>query len=59
MNDNNTNEKINCFKCAHFLITWEPKFPKACTLFGVKTAQMPSDLVFKSTGERCKGFTPK
>jgi hypothetical protein len=51
--------KINCFKCKHFVITWETKTPKACALFGFKSANMPSDVVFRSSGEQCSGFTPK
>ncbi|MDR2532441.1 MAG: uracil-DNA glycosylase [Oscillospiraceae bacterium] len=52
-------EKINCFHCAHFALTWEPKFPKACKLFGIKSARMPSVVVFNSSGEPCNGFINK
>jgi hypothetical protein len=50
---------INCFHCRHFVTTWEPKHPKACALFGIKTSQMPSAVVFTSTGEPCNGFELK
>jgi hypothetical protein len=53
------NEKPDCFKCIYFKLTWEPKFPKACRLFGIKTANMPSVVVFNSTGEHCNGFIKK
>jgi len=52
-------EKINCLHCIYFTVTWEPKFPKACKLFGIKSAQMPSAVVFNSTGEPCNAFTRK
>jgi len=51
--------KINCFHCKFFITTWEPKYPKGCALFGIKTTQMPSALVFNSTGEPCNGFIKK
>jgi hypothetical protein len=53
------NNKINCFHCVHFVTTWEPKHPKGCTLFGIKSAQLPSVIVFNSTGEPCNGFKEK
>jgi len=51
--------KVNCFHCVYFAVTWEPKHPKSCELFGFKSAGMPSDVVFKSTGEVCNGFVKK
>jgi hypothetical protein len=49
----------NCFLCAHFKITWDAAFPRACTLFGVKGANLPSAAVFLSTGKHCFSFAPK
>jgi hypothetical protein len=54
-----TINRINCFNCVHFAITWDVKFPKACKAFGFKTANMPSVTVFQSTGSECIAFTPK
>jgi hypothetical protein len=51
--------KINCFHCVHFAITWDTKFPKACKAFGFKTANMPSVAVFQSTGIDCIAFIAK
>jgi hypothetical protein len=51
--------KINCFHCVHFTITWDTKFPKACKAFGFKTAGMPSVTVFQSTGSDCMAFALK
>ena len=56
--ENNKN-KINCFKCKHLIITWDTKFPKACSLFNFKSAQMPSAVIFANTGTQCEGFEEK
>ena len=52
-------EKINCHRCAHFVITWEPRAPKACKLFTFKSARLPSEVVYHTTGMPCQGFAPK
>jgi hypothetical protein len=57
--DSNNDNRVNCYKCVHFTITWEPKYPRCCRLFGFKTAAMPSIAVFKSSGEPCAGFQKK
>ena len=49
----------DCLKCRHFKITWEPAFPRACLLFGVKCRTMPSTEVFLSTGKHCFAFQLK
>jgi len=49
----------DCFKCSHFRITWEPSFPRACTLFGVKCRNLPSMEIFLSTGKHCFAFKEK
>lgn len=58
MKDNST-KRVDCFKCAHLSITWNPQMPKACKLYGFKSAQLPSAVVFSSTGEPCMGFKEK
>jgi len=52
-------EKIDCFHCVHFAVTWEPKHPRSCTLFGFKSAELPSIAVEKSSGAPCGGFERK
>ena len=52
-------DNINCFKCLHFAVTWEPRHPKSCKLFGFKTAGMPSAKVYETTGKACMGFEKK
>lgn len=53
------NEKINCFKCKYYYITWEPSFPKGCKFYGFKSLYSPSILVKQSTGQTCDKFTLK
>ena len=57
--ESKNNNRINCFHCIHFFITWEPELPRGCKLFGFKTAQMPSVAVFNYSGVKCEGFKRK
>lgn len=58
-NNKNNYKKINCLQCAYFALTWEPKHPRLCKLYGFKTNDMPSNTVYKSSGSPCDGFVPK
>lgn len=51
--------RVNCLKCTHFYVTWDPNHPRGCRLFGFKTQLMPSLLVFQSTGAPCQRFVDK
>jgi len=51
--------RVDCLKCKHYYVTWDPKFPKGCRFFGFKGMLYPSLTVLKSSGETCKGFSPK
>lgn len=51
--------KINCFDCAYFFITWNEKFPRGCRAMNFKSKEMPSATVFRSSGMECQRFTPK
>ena len=46
----------NCLKCDYFAVSWDPAFPRSCTVFGIKSRQIPSLLVFESTGRHCPAF---
>jgi hypothetical protein len=46
----------NCLKCRHFQVTWDPKFPRACRVFGIKSKRMPSLVVRENTGYNCPSF---
>ena len=49
----------NCRKCVHHYITWDNKFPYGCRLFGIKSKQTPSVVVYQSIGKMCEGFEEK
>jgi hypothetical protein len=46
----------NCLKCRHFHVSWDPKFPRACRVFGVKSRDLPSRAVYSATGRHCPAF---
>lgn len=52
-------KRINCFKCIHFYITWDPNNPRGCKYFGFKTKLLPSLSVFQSSGRICQAFVKK
>ena len=49
----------NCRKCVHSYITWDNRFPYGCKLFGIKSGQIPSVVVYQSSGKKCEGFEEK
>jgi hypothetical protein len=53
------NEKINCYKCTYYYITWDAAFPKGCKFYGFKSLNLPSILVKQSTGLSCGNFILK
>lgn len=57
--DTDPNNKIDCMKCIHFAVTWEPNSPKSCKLYGFKSARMPSLVVLQASGVPCMGFERK
>jgi len=52
-------EKIDCFKCRHFFVTWDRKFPRGCRALGFKSKEMPSKTVFQASGMQCLKFERK
>jgi 2-methylisocitrate lyase-like PEP mutase family enzyme len=54
-----TSKPINCMKCIHFYVTWDPKAPRGCKAFGFKTSLMPSTAVAASSGQPCLHFADK
>lgn len=55
----NKTNRVNCFKCEYFNITWDANNPRGCSYFGFKTKLLPSVLVLKTSGEKCKAFKEK
>jgi L,D-peptidoglycan transpeptidase YkuD (ErfK/YbiS/YcfS/YnhG family) len=50
---------IDCGKCIHFYITWDKHYPKGCKAMGFKSVEMPSIIVYKSSGADCLRFEMK
>ena len=49
-------DKVECIKCQHFAVTWNPQFPRCCKLYGFSSRELPSKEVYGATGEDCAGF---
>ena len=49
-------DKINCRNCKHYFITWEKNMPYGCRAFGFKARQIPSLVVFQSSGKFCQAY---
>ena len=49
----------DCLQCAHFKVSWDVSFPRACRLFGIKCRSLPSQEVFLATGKHCFSFSRK
>lgn len=45
-----------CLKCVHYKVSWDPAFPHACTLFGLRSRDLPSRQVFLANGRHCPSF---
>ncbi len=52
-------ERVNCFICKYFYITWESAFPNGCKAFGFKTKYFPSEVICSSSGMKCLHFIKK
>jgi len=52
-------QRIDCMKCRHYYVTWDPNYPKGCRAFGFKSHAMPSIAVRSSSGKPCMSFESK
>lgn len=52
-------EKIRCYRCKFYKMTWDIKFPYACGAFNFKSRKNPSLVVFEASGEGCRFFARK
>lgn len=52
-------KKINCRVCQYYFVTWEPGKPHGCKAYGFKSQQIPSLVVFQSSGTECSLFQRK
>ena len=49
----------DCWSCAFFSITWDPKFPYGCDLMGFKSKITPCLDVVRLDGKKCLGHVEK
>jgi len=52
-------KRINCRRCKYYFVTWENSKPHGCKAYGFKSPQIPSMVVFKSSGIECSMFVEK
>ena len=52
-------DRPNCYACAHFRLTWDPRLPYGCRAFGMRSARLPSAVVRANSGQECQAFSPK
>ena len=48
--------RIQCMKCKHYIVTFDPNAPRGCKLFNFKGATMPYVMVKQATGKDCDQF---
>lgn len=53
------NSSPDCWKCRHFAITYEPRWPYMCRLMGFKGRHLPAQEVLLADGRPCQGFVAK
>lgn len=52
-------KRINCRRCEYFHVTWEKLKPYGCKAYGFKSSQIPSMVVFQSSGVECSMYKEK
>jgi len=50
---------IDCRKCVHYHVTWEPARPHGCRAMGFKSQHLPSLVVIRNSGTVCLYFRQK
>ncbi|MBN1838333.1 MAG: hypothetical protein JW820_20910 [Spirochaetales bacterium] len=45
-----------CLSCRHYYVSWDPRFPRGCRVFGIKSRDLPSHVVYRSTGTHCPAY---
>ena len=49
-------KRISCYKCVHYFVTWDNAHRHGCRALGFKTSEMPSMVVWRSSGIDCLYF---
>lgn len=52
-------KRINCRRCQFYFVTWQKNQPHGCKAYGFKSQQIPSLVVFQSSGMDCSMFKEK
>lgn len=52
-------QRINCVKCIHYFVTWQPQHPHGCKAYGIKSKRHPSMEIQASTGTPCQAYQIK
>jgi len=52
-------KRINCRRCKYYFVTWKAGQPHGCKAYGFQSAQIPSMVVFQSSGIPCSMFEQK
>lgn len=50
---------VDCNRCQHYYVTWDPELPRGCRVFRIKCRTQPSVIVLRDSGEPCGGFEAK
>lgn len=48
-----------CIGCAHYFVTWDAGAPHGCKAMSFKSRNLPSAVVFESSGMPCLHFLPR
>ncbi|HHS83772.1 MAG TPA: uracil-DNA glycosylase [Gammaproteobacteria bacterium] len=59
MSETKQSEKIDCYKCQHFYITWQASFPYGCRAMGFKSRRSPAQEVVQTSHVQCLLFLHK
>lgn len=59
MTDPPPRPKVNCLACRHFYITYQPTRPYGCRALAFISKEMPSRVVYASSGIECQAFSKK
>jgi hypothetical protein len=52
--------RIDCHRCLHYFVTWDPRFPHGCRCMGFKSRMVPSGEVRRALpGHDCLLYQAK
>lgn len=48
--------EVKCMKCKFYQVTFDPKAPRGCKVYGFRGPHMPSSVVKRETGRDCMAY---